>query len=81
MSEIATNILDHIVHLVPPGSLEQASEQFRALGFTVVTGGVHEGGHSMNDLVIFADAVYIEIILSLNQTIYHHGGPTKLQAG
>jgi len=62
MSETATNTLDHIVHLVPPGSLEQASEQFRELGFTVVTGGVHEGGHSMNDLVIFADAVYIEII-------------------
>lgn len=35
MSEIATNVLDHFVHLVPPGSLDQASEQFRALGFTL----------------------------------------------
>lgn len=43
MSEIATNILDHIVHLVPPGSLEQASEQFRALGFTL---SVHCDGNA-----------------------------------
>lgn len=35
MSEIATNVLDHLVHLVPPGSLDQASEQFRDLGFTL----------------------------------------------
>ena len=28
-----TNVLDHIVHLTPPGTVEQASEEFRKLGF------------------------------------------------
>ena len=35
MVEIATNVLDHIVHLVPPETLNQASDEFRALGFTL----------------------------------------------
>ncbi|KAG6856733.1 hypothetical protein H0H87_001333 [Tephrocybe sp. NHM501043] len=34
MSISSTKILDHIVHLTPPGSVEQASNQFRQLGFT-----------------------------------------------
>ena len=32
----STRILDHIVHLVPPGTLPQAVQTFRDLGFTYV---------------------------------------------
>lgn len=37
MTSISTKILDHIVHLTPPGSVEATSEQFRKLGFKYVT--------------------------------------------
>ncbi|KAA1477076.1 hypothetical protein DENSPDRAFT_933459 [Dentipellis sp. KUC8613] len=68
-SSPSTKTLDHIVHLTPPGTVEQASEQFRALGFTsticdypVIHGGTHADGLTANALVILGDAVYLELI-------------------
>ncbi|TFY53545.1 hypothetical protein EVG20_g10065 [Dentipellis fragilis] len=58
----STKTLDHIVHLTPPGTVEQASEQFRTLGFTVIHGGTHADGLTANALVILGDAVYLELI-------------------
>ncbi|KAI0090867.1 glyoxalase-like domain-containing protein [Irpex rosettiformis] len=61
-SSPSTRILDHIVHLVPPGTLPQAIQRFRDLGFTVNNGGTHAGGLTANALVIFSDGVYLELI-------------------
>lgn len=33
MAAPSTKILDHIVHLTPPGTVEQTSQQFKDLGF------------------------------------------------
>jgi hypothetical protein len=30
---MTTKTLDHIVHLTPPGTVQQTAEQFRGLGF------------------------------------------------
>ncbi|KAF8626264.1 hypothetical protein AX15_004939 [Amanita polypyramis BW_CC] len=68
MVEIVTNVLDHIVYLVPSGTLDQASDEFRALGFTVLPGGVHAGGLTANALVTLADGVYFELITFLHPT-------------
>ncbi|KAK7024016.1 Zn(2)-C6 fungal-type domain-containing protein [Favolaschia claudopus] len=57
-----TATLDHIVHLTPPGSLQETAEQFRKLGFNVVDGGVHADGLTENSLVILRDEVYLELI-------------------
>ncbi|KAG5639176.1 hypothetical protein H0H81_006080 [Sphagnurus paluster] len=57
-----TKILDHIVHLAPPGSLRATSQQFRELGFKVIPGGTHTDGLTANALVILADGVYLELI-------------------
>ncbi|KAK7035859.1 Zn(2)-C6 fungal-type domain-containing protein [Favolaschia claudopus] len=57
-----TATLDHIVHLTPPGSLQETAEQFRKLGFNVVEGGVHADGLTENSLVILRDEVYLELI-------------------
>lgn len=62
MSEPSTKILDHIVHLTPPGTVELASQQFRDLGFNVTPGGTHTGGLTANALVILADGSYLELI-------------------
>ena len=34
MLKPSTKALDHIVHLTPPGTVEEASRQFKDLGFT-----------------------------------------------
>ncbi|EEB95707.1 hypothetical protein MPER_05280, partial [Moniliophthora perniciosa FA553] len=47
----STNILDHIVHLTPPGSVEETARQFRDLGFNVLPGGRHADGLTENALV------------------------------
>ena len=52
--------LDHAVIAVH--DLARASEDFRALGFTVTPGGEHPGRTSHNALVVFDDGAYIEII-------------------
>lgn len=52
--------IDHIVILV--NELEQAIEDYTALGFTVVRGGDHPGGVTHNALVAFADGAYLELI-------------------
>ncbi|KAJ7118918.1 glyoxalase-like domain-containing protein [Mycena epipterygia] len=57
-----TSILDHIVHLTPPGTVHETAEQFRQLGFKVIDGGVHADGLTANSLVIIADSVYLELI-------------------
>ncbi|KAF8968236.1 glyoxalase-like domain-containing protein [Flammula alnicola] len=59
---VNTQTLDHIVHLTPPGSVEEVSRQFRELGFKVLPGGVHAGGLTENALVVFDDGVYLELI-------------------
>ena len=51
--------IDHIVIAVH--SLDAAIETYRALGFTVVVGGVHPYG-SHNALIGFADGAYIELL-------------------
>ncbi|TFK61487.1 hypothetical protein BDN72DRAFT_778127 [Pluteus cervinus] len=61
-TEPSTRIVDHLVHLSPPGSVEQASQQFRDLGFTVIPGGTHAGGLTANALVLLADGAYLELI-------------------
>ncbi|KAH9857511.1 glyoxalase-like domain-containing protein [Lenzites betulinus] len=60
--EVSTRILDHIVHLTPPGSLAESVEAFRALGFTVTPGGTHADGLTANALVVFADGIYLELL-------------------
>ncbi|CDO71886.1 hypothetical protein BN946_scf184940.g33 [Trametes cinnabarina] len=63
MSEgLSTRILDHIVHLSPPGTLEDSADAFRKLGFTVTPGGTHADGQTANALIIFADGTYLELL-------------------
>ncbi|KAI0668389.1 glyoxalase-like domain-containing protein [Trametes maxima] len=61
-ASVSTRILDHIVHLTPPGTLEQSVKAFRDLGFTVVPGGTHADGKTANALVVFADGTYLELL-------------------
>ncbi|KAI0343777.1 hypothetical protein BDW22DRAFT_1207813 [Trametopsis cervina] len=58
----STRILDHIVHITPPGTLPQAVQAFRELGFTVIDGGEHADGQTANALIILADGTYLELI-------------------
>ncbi|KAG9125551.1 hypothetical protein FRC07_007161 [Ceratobasidium sp. 392] len=69
----ATNVLDHIVHLSPPGKLSEAVAHWESLGFkqvftphfspsTVIPGGQHADGYTSNALVPLSDGVYIELI-------------------
>ncbi|TFK18390.1 hypothetical protein FA15DRAFT_675332 [Coprinopsis marcescibilis] len=57
-----TNTVDHIVHLTPPGTVDQVSEDFRKIGFHVLPGGTHSDGLTANALVILADGAYLELI-------------------
>lgn len=52
--------IDHIV--IKVDDLEQATADYRALGFTVAPGGEHSGGASRNALIGFADGTYLELI-------------------
>ncbi|KAF8479952.1 glyoxalase-like domain-containing protein [Gautieria morchelliformis] len=67
---MATDVLDHIVHLTPPGTVEQAASEFRKLGFDVIPGGTHADGLTANALVVLADGVYLELI-----AFVHPGAP------
>ncbi|KAJ7184483.1 glyoxalase-like domain-containing protein [Mycena filopes] len=59
---MTTKILDHIVHLTPPGTVHETAEQFRRIGFNVLDGGVHADGLTTNSLVVLGDHVYLELI-------------------
>ena len=52
--------IDHIVIMV--NNLAAAMQDYAALGFTVLEGGVHEASPTHNALVVFEDGVYLEII-------------------
>ncbi|KAK0455206.1 glyoxalase-like domain-containing protein [Desarmillaria tabescens] len=62
MKDASTRILDHLVHLTPPGTVQQASDSFKSLGFKVLEGGTHADGLTSNVLVVMADGVYLELI-------------------
>ncbi len=52
--------LDHVVIAVY--SLEQAMDDYRALGFTVIYGGRHANGATHNALICFQDGRYLELL-------------------
>ncbi len=52
--------LDHIVIAV--NDLAAAIDDYRALGFNVLEGGVHASGATHNALIIFADGTYLELL-------------------
>lgn len=52
--------IDHII--VAVADLEQASANYRDLGFTVLAGGKHASGATHNALICFADGAYIELL-------------------
>ncbi|KAI1791543.1 glyoxalase-like domain-containing protein [Ganoderma leucocontextum] len=62
MASPSTKTLDHIVHLTPPGTLDQGVSVFQNLGFTVSPGGTHAGGKTTNALVVFEDGTYLELL-------------------
>ncbi|KAE9408058.1 hypothetical protein BT96DRAFT_20352 [Gymnopus androsaceus JB14] len=75
----STNRLDHIVHLTPPGSLNETTEQFQKLGFNVLSGGSHADGLTENSLIILADHVYLELISFVKPVdAYPPGSPGRL---
>lgn len=54
-------VLDHIVLLVPHKILENLPAWITN-AFTVLDGGAHAGGEIVNELIIFQDGSYIELI-------------------
>jgi len=77
-ASISTNVLDHIVHLTSPGSVEATSEQFRKLGFNVIPGGTHSDGLTTNALVVFKDGIYLELICFTHPpSHYPPGSPAR----
>ncbi|TFK16419.1 hypothetical protein FA15DRAFT_676689 [Coprinopsis marcescibilis] len=69
-----TNTVDHIVHLTPPGTVGQVSEDFRKIGFHVLPGGTHSDGLTANALVILADGAYLELISFTHPPEYYKKG-------
>lgn len=70
--------VDHVVILV--NDLDQATADYRALGFNVVPGGEHTGGASHNVLISFADGSYLELI-AFRRTAPEHTWWRHMQAG
>jgi catechol 2,3-dioxygenase-like lactoylglutathione lyase family enzyme len=62
------NGIDHLVIVV--NDLDQATHDYRQLGFTVVAGGKHPVG-SHNALVAFEDGSYLEIIAFYRDAVEH----------
>jgi len=60
--DINTSMIDHIVYLSLPGTVEDTTQKFEELGFRVLPGGVHADGLTANALVVFEDGVYLELI-------------------
>ena len=57
---ISDLIFEHVVIRVD--DLSQATEDYQALGFTVVYGGSHGGGFTHNALIYFRDGTFVELI-------------------
>ncbi|KAG8978481.1 hypothetical protein FRC05_010726 [Tulasnella sp. 425] len=68
---IPTNVLDHIIHLSPPGELHAGIERFEKLGFKVLPGGTHADGLTYNALVVLNDGVYLELIAFTHDVDYY----------
>jgi catechol 2,3-dioxygenase-like lactoylglutathione lyase family enzyme len=52
--------LDHVVIAVH--DLDAAIQDYRALGFTVMRGGIHANRATQNALIAFPDATYLELL-------------------
>src|SRR3954464_472307 len=52
--------LDHVIIAV--FDLDEAVEDYRALGFTTIYGGRHANGATHNALVCFQDGTYLELL-------------------
>jgi catechol 2,3-dioxygenase-like lactoylglutathione lyase family enzyme len=57
--------LDHIIIAID--DLETASPDYRALGFTVVRGGVHANHATHNALIAFEDGTYLELLAATGE--------------
>ncbi|KIK60215.1 hypothetical protein GYMLUDRAFT_85528 [Collybiopsis luxurians FD-317 M1] len=78
MSFVSTNRLDHVVHLTPVASVQETTEQFRHLGFNVLSGGTHEDQLTANALVVLGDGAYFELIsFTRNVSDYPPGSPPR----
>jgi hypothetical protein len=55
------SVFDHVILLIPHSQLG-SPPQWLSDAFTILDGGVHEGGMTENKLVIFADGIYLELI-------------------
>jgi hypothetical protein len=53
-------LLDHIILAV--NDLAEGMDDYRALGFNVIPGGVHSNGATHNALICFEDGTYIELL-------------------
>ncbi|KAF6758643.1 glyoxalase-like domain-containing protein [Ephemerocybe angulata] len=70
-SGVNTRTIDHIVHLTPPGTVNEVSERFRKLGFKVLPGGTHADGLTENALVVLRDGTYLELISFTHPISYY----------
>ncbi|KAF9265879.1 hypothetical protein L218DRAFT_859520 [Marasmius fiardii PR-910] len=77
---VSTKTLDHIVHLTPPGSVEETAEQFRKLGFNVLPGGRHAEGLTENALIVLQDGVYLELISFVHPVSWYPPDSAERQA-
>ncbi|KAL7955712.1 glyoxalase-like domain-containing protein [Trichoderma compactum] len=57
----AESVFDHVILLVPHAQLVSIP-QWLSEAFTILDGGVHEGGMTENKLIIFQDGLYLELI-------------------
>ncbi|KAF5337748.1 hypothetical protein D9758_016036 [Tetrapyrgos nigripes] len=73
----ATNCLDHIIHLSPPGRLHETVKQFEKLGFAVTPGGKHADGLTENALVVLSDGVYLELIAFIHHPDFYAPGSAE----
>ena len=71
--------IDHI--LIGVRDLDQAIEDFRALGLTVEPGGTHLNGQSKNGLVAFHDGTYLELIAPVNPDELDEAWLARIGAG
>ncbi|MEO2138260.1 MAG: VOC family protein [bacterium] len=62
--------LDHTVIVVD--DIEQATDNYRTLGFNVLAGGSHAGGRTANAVISFYDGSYIEL-LSFSSAAWRYG--------
>lgn len=74
MQDTSTRVLDHIVHLTPPGTVQQALDSFKSLGFKVLEGGTHADGLTSNALVVLADGAYLELIAFTHAASWYPSG-------